>query len=227
MSKQLLQHSVFYGVLFPPEVSTSSEESDFNLARCVAFEPIDQLVFHDAPLVVFDLETTGLNAARDRIIEIGAQKIVGGVVVGEFSTLIACPYPLSAQVTNITGITDGMLVNQPQLEPVLEEFLTFIQGCILVAHNAIFDSSFVKAALKSMGVELSWPVLCTLKLARQLLPELNRKNLDTLADHFGLEFEARHRSIGDVKVTAAILAEMLAHEGKHLRSWQDFSPFTV
>jgi DNA polymerase III epsilon subunit family exonuclease len=227
MSKQLLQHSIFYGVLFPPEIANTSEQGDFNLLRCVAFEPTEQLIIKGAPLVVFDLETTGLNPHHDRIIEIGAQKFVNGELVGEFSTLIACPYPLSQVITQITGITDEMLVGQPPVEQVLEEFLSFMQGCILVAHNAIFDIGFIKASLKRMGVELAWPTFCTLKLARQLLPELGRNNLDTLADHFGLEFEARHRSIGDVKVTAAVLAELLAHEGKHLTTWQDFAPFTV
>jgi DNA polymerase III epsilon subunit family exonuclease len=227
VSKQLLQHSIFYEVLFPAVAVNPADQERFSLLRCIAFEPLQGTLLAASPIVVFDLETTGLSPEHDQIIEIGAQKIVEGAVVAEFSTLISCPRKLSRAVAQLTGISDQMLVGQPELEGVIEDFLTFIDGCILVAHNASFDMGFIRATCKRFGIELTWPVMCTLKLARELLPDLARKNLDTLAEHFGLDFEARHRSIGDVKVTAAVLSEMLAEEGKHLRSWQDFAPFTV
>ena len=96
-----------------------------------------------------------------------------------------------------------------------------------MAHNAAFDAGFINQACQRLDIELSWPVFCSLKLARDLLPDLERKNLDTLAEHYGLSFESRHRSIGDVKVTTGVLLEMLQNEGEHIVSWQDMAPFTV
>ena len=168
-----------------------------------------------------------MDANRDKILEIGAQKIVNFSVVDEMSTLISAKIPPSALATveRISGITPDMLTGQPCVEEVLTRFLEFIKGSILVAHNASFDMGFIRAECLRQGVELDWPVFCTLKMAREILARLQRKNLDTLAEHYGFSFEARHRAIGDVKVTVAVLRELLMREASHLQKWADMSPF--
>jgi DNA polymerase III epsilon subunit family exonuclease len=222
-----LAHSIFQHVLFPKASSQETESGDLQLRRAVRFQLEPAVKISEVPLVVFDFETTGLDFERDRIIEIGALKIVNGKAVDEISTLVHTDLPLSEIVVNLTGITPDMLKDQPRLDGVLPDFLRFIQGCVLVAHNAEFDYSMLKAECSRQGIDIEWPVFCTLKLARELLPELERKTLDSLAQHYGLEFEARHRSIGDVKVTVAVLNEMLSGEGTHLESWRDLNPYSV
>ena len=227
MTQSLLAYSMFHDVLFPPSAHRQSAQSVFALQRHINFRPDLGAPLWPGRLVVFDLETTGLDSGYDEIIEIGAQKFSGGRVIDEMTSLIACPMPLPPEIQKITGITDAMLVGQPPLAEVLTAFLRFIDGCILVAHNAVFDLGFIKAACQRQGIVLDWPAICTLKMARVLLPDIERRNLDTLARHYGLTFESRHRSIGDVKVTAAVLREFLHGEGSHLQTWSDVAPFTV
>ncbi|MBI2602808.1 MAG: hypothetical protein HYW48_07120 [Deltaproteobacteria bacterium] len=224
-----LDYSVFKFVFFPSLEESRGEESsqDLRLRRAIRFSLDSQDDFRSYPFVVFDLETTGLDSNRDKILEIGAQKIVGFSVVDEMSTLISAKIPPSALATveRISGITPDMLTGQPSVEEVLPRFLEFIKGSILVAHNASFDMGFIRAECLRQGVELDWPVFCTLKMAREILARLARKNLDTLAEHYGFSFEARHRSIGDVKVTVAVLRELLMKEASHLLKWADMSPY--
>ena len=221
-----LQHSMFHRVFFPLEEDDASTQ-DLFLQKVLRFlAPKDKPV-KDCRLVVFDFETTGLNSAKDRIIEIGALRVEAGRPTAEFSTLIQPEMPLPETVVRITGITDEMLVGQPLIEDKWREFLDFIEGAILVAHNAEFDMAFLRNASQRLGYQVQWPCFCTLKMARQLLPDLESKNLDTLAEHYGLQFEARHRSIGDCKVTSAVLQSFLNHEGRELQLWDDFEPFAV
>ena len=180
----------------------------------------------ESTIIVFDLETTGLDSKSDRIIEIGAIKVVNLEPVAEFSTLVSTDIEISPTITNITGLTQQDLVGQPQIEPVLNDFLDFIDGGILVAHNADFDMPMVKAHYSRMGIDLEWPTFCTLKMARRILEHLENKKLDTIAEHYGLTFESRHRSIGDVKVTIGVLQGML-NEAKHLKTWADLAPYTA
>jgi len=130
------------------------------------------LPLDEANLVVFDVETTGLDSKLDRIIEIGAQKIRGNKTIGEFSTLIRPDVPISDDVTRMTGITEEMLADQPCIEEILPEFIDYFGDSILVAHNAEFDISMLKAACSRIGVQLDWPCFCTLKMARQFLSQL-------------------------------------------------------
>ena len=134
---------------------------------------------------------------------------------------------LSAIVLKLTGISNEMLENQPSIDSALPKFLKFIEGSILVAHNATFDMAFLKAEVYRLGFDLEWSAFCSLKLARELLPELESKSLDSLAKHYQLEFEARHRSIGDVKVTIEFLEKILAEKGQHLSTWKDLKAFQV
>jgi DNA polymerase III epsilon subunit family exonuclease len=216
---------MFQDVLFPTK--NLSDDAPFALKKAFTFIPSPLLKVHNIPWVVFDLETTGLSSKNDDIIEIGARRYEHGQCTGEFSTFVSTKLIVSEKITQLTGITQAMLEGQPELKDVLPQFLAFIGGSLLIAHNASFDAGFIKSACKRHNIEWQWPIFCTLKLARELLPELPNKKLDSLAEHYNLTFEARHRSIGDVKVTAAVLQHMLEQEGEHLQTWADFSPFKV
>ncbi len=222
----LLTYSMFNHVLFPE----SSEESlnkqfEVRFSQLVRFAPRPQSLIRHAPLVVFDFETTGLDANQDRIIEIGAIKVQNLEIVDEFSTLVDPTIPLSIEAERITGITPDMLVGSPTIDKVFSKLLDFMAGSILVAHNADFDMGFLKAEGRRLGYEIQMPCFCTLKLTRVILPLLESRSLDNLAKHFGLSFEARHRSIGDIKVTIDMLKEILRGDGQHLKTWEDFSAF--
>lgn len=223
----LLDYSIFKQVLFPEVVTDESTSSDLSLRRSLSFSVSPKDAVKDMPWVVFDFETTGLNYHNDRIIEIGALKMINGEIVDEISTLIEVDIPIPEVVQNITGITPDMLSGQPRIESYLSNFFKFIEGSILIAHNAEFDMSFLSAEASRLGYDINWACFCTLKMARDLLSELPKKNLDTLAEHYNLQFEARHRSIGDAKVTVAVLNQMLSDEGSHLKTWADFEPYQV
>ncbi len=224
----LLQNSMFYDIIFPSDEDEGmGADGQLFLQKVLRFHPRPNLRLADTPIVIFDFETTGLDSIRDRIIEIGAIKYQNGKKVAELGTLIKPEIPLPETASKITGITQDMLEGQPSIEKVLPSLLQFVEHTILVAHNAEFDMAFLKAACQRMGYQIEWPCFCTLKLSRQLLPDLESKNLDTLAKHFDLTFVARHRSIGDCEVTGAVLHRLLDNEGKHLQEWKDMQSFQV
>jgi DNA polymerase III epsilon subunit family exonuclease len=224
-----LGYSMFQDVLFPALDQSQVAQADavLKLRRVKRFLPDPSFAMPDASLVVFDLETTGLDADVDRNIEIGAIKLRCMEPVEQFSTLVKADLEVTEDITKITGITQDMLEGQPPIDDVLPKFLEFIEGSILVAHNAEFDLSMVRAACSRAGVDLEWPTFCTLKMARELLPDLENKKLDTIAKHYGLTFEARHRSVGDVKVTVGVLKNLLAQDPERFKLWSGMQPFTV
>jgi len=223
---ELLKNSMFYEVLFPKD-NQDFLEQDLQLRRTLRFQVPFNPNLEDLSFVVFDLETTGLDSSNDRIIEIGAQKIVNLQVVDEFSSLVQTTEPLSTIVEKLTGIRSAMLKGQPEIAQVLGGFLEFIKGSVLVAHNANFDMSFLKSECSRRGIDLSWPALCTLKMARKFLLDLESKTLDSIAQHYGFTFESRHRAIGDVKVTVSFLKELLSeHEGFPTK-WKDCHTYEV
>lgn len=223
-----LEHSIFHTVFYPPSSGGSQENianNSLRLSRSVRLAIAPHALLSDYPLVVFDFETTGLDPSHDRIIEVGAIRIENFRPIKELSHLLSTSLPLSPKIQKLTGITPAMLVGKPAVAEVLPEFLEFIDGAILVAHNADFDLAFLKAECQRNGIILNWPTMCSLKLARTLLPDLERKNLDALAQYYDLEFESRHRSIGDVKVTIEVLKHLLQDEGPHLQTWGDLQNF--
>lgn len=224
----LLRNSMFYDILFPSDEDESNgQQSQLLLQKVLRYHLKPETVLRTTTMVIFDFETTGLDSHRDRIIEIGAIKYENGRRVADFSTLIQPGMPLTETITKITGITSAMLEGQPTIDAILPDFLAFIDRSVLVAHNADFDMAFLKSACLRQGYQIEWPCFCTLKLSRQLLPDLESKNLDTLAQHFGLTFSSRHRSIGDCEVTGGVLQALLAKEGAHLQQWKDVQPFHV
>lgn len=221
---------MFQEVFFPTGEDKTDGKSgggELQLQKIVRYSPALLTDIRSSVLVFFDLETTGLDDIQDEIVEIGAQKYIGGKLVDEWSSLVCPKQQISPQATKISGITQEMLDGQPAIESVLPHFLQWMQGGILVAHNATFDIGFVREAALRMGIGIEWPVLCTLKMARSLLPSLERKNLDTLAQYYGVQFEARHRSIGDVKVTAEVFHRLLEKEAMDIDTWQDFQEYRV
>lgn len=223
-----LTHSMFQDVLFPPQKEKDDVgETLLSLRRLKRFTLAPTHNLRQLPLVVFDLETTGLDFASDRIIEIGAIKLLNFEPIEEFSFLVKTDVPLTDDIVRLTGISPDMLEGQPEIQEVLPKFQKFIEGSVLVAHNAEFDLGMLKAANHRLGIDLEWPCFCTIKLSRELLPDLENRKLDTLASHYGLTFEARHRSIGDVKVTCGALKGMMTAEGQHLQYWSQFANFTV
>jgi len=228
MSTQL-GYSMFQDVLFPTteQASIHAAAEVLQLRRVKRYVPPRDLPVPYGPIVVFDLETTGLDHKVDRIIEIGAIRLSGLQPVAEYSSLVATDIELTSDIVKMTGITQEMLLGQPQMDTILPDFLRFIEGSILVAHNAEFDMGMLKAACSRLGLELEWPCFCTLKMAREMLADLENRKLDTLAAHYGLSFESRHRAIGDIKVTIGVLAGLFGHEAAAIMRWDQLKPYVV
>lgn len=172
----------------------------------------------ESTFVVVDLETTGGSPQRgDRIIEIGAVRVRSGRVVERFATLVDPERRIPPFITRLTGITQDMLAGQPKIDAALGGLLAFAAHDVLVAHNAAFDVPFLDTMLRAhYGRRLEHPHLCTLRLARRLLPQLRRRSLDALAAHFGIVVADRHRALGDASATAEIffhLLELLPRRG--------------
>ncbi len=219
---------MIYDILFPTdEDDAHGAQGQLFLQKVLRYHPRPDALLKESSIVIFDFETTGLDSLRDRIIEVGAIRFENGKRVADFSTLINPEVPVSETITKITGITPEMLVSQPRIESIMPDLLSFFDKSILVAHNAEFDMAFLKSACLRLGYQVEWPCFCTLKLSRQLLPDLESKNLDSLAKHFGLTFAARHRSIGDCEVTGSVLQALLEKEGAHIQQWKDVQPFQV
>ncbi len=163
--------------------------------------------------VVFDLETTGLDVMNNGITEIGAVKIKNGRVSEQFTTLVKPDYPITEEITKITGITEEMVAKSPRITAVIGDFMKFIQNTTLVAHNADFDMKFIKRFAGAEDYEVKNPVLDTLELARAQLPFLRRHDLHTLADHFGIVFR-HHRALSDSLATAEIFIELMKEKSK-------------
>ena len=170
----------------------------------------------EVTFVVVDLETTGGSPVGARITEVGAVKIRGGEVIGEFQTLVNPAEPIPAFISVLTGITDQMVSDSPRIDSVLPAFLEFARGSVLVAHNAPFDISFLKAAAALTGHD--WPsfrVVDTAHLARALVSkdEAPNRKLGTLAQLFGAATTPDHRALQDARATVDVLHALLDRLG--------------
>lgn len=192
------------------------------------FDPSADLPLRDTTFVVVDLETTGGRAAPkqpggecDAITEIGAVKIRGGEVLGEFATLVDPRRNIPPQIVHLTGITTAMVRAAPTIDAVLPMFLEFARGAVLVAHNAGFDIGFLRAA--AAQCDIAWPrppVLCTVRLARRVLPrdEAPSVRLSELARLFRSTTTPTHRALDDAKATVDVLhglIERVGNQGVH------------
>ena len=159
--------------------------------------------------VVFDLETTGRSSGYDKITEIGAVKIENGEITDRFSTFVNPQRPIPKNIVELTSITDEMVADAPKIEEILPEFLDFCKGCVLVAHNADFDTGFIKKAVSDCGLEYGFKYLDTLTLARAMYPELSNHRLSTLIKHLNIPLLHHHRAVDDAKATADMFLKML------------------
>ncbi len=168
--------------------------------------------FWDTPFLVIDVETTGSHAEHNRITEIACVTVLGGEIVSEFSSLVNPHQFIPSFIENMTGITNEMAANAPEPEeiyPTVEEILTDSEA-VFAAHNAGFDWGFVKHSLMRYGFrEPNMDRLCTLKLARRILPQRVKKNVGNLANYLSVKINNRHRALGDAQATAEILIELL------------------
>ncbi|WP_281658006.1 PolC-type DNA polymerase III [Halobacillus sp. Cin3] len=164
----------------------------------------------DASYVVFDVETTGLSAVYDKIIELAAVRIQGGEIVDRFESFANPHHPLSQTTIDLTGITDDMVKDAPEIEEVLKDFHTWTGDDILVAHNASFDMGFLNAGYQAIDLgKAENPVIDTLELARFLVPELKNHRLNTLCKKFDIELTQHHRAIYDAEATGYLLWKLL------------------
>jgi DNA polymerase-3 subunit epsilon len=152
-----------------------------------------------------DLETTGGNAARDRVIEAGIVLLEGGAVVEEWSTLVNPGVRIPYAIQAFTGITEAMVADAPPFAAVADSIAARIDGALFVAHNARFDYGFLRSEFRRLGRRFRAPVLCTVRLSRALTPDERGHNLDAVMARHGIACEARHRALGDARVLAEFL----------------------
>lgn len=168
----------------------------------------------DAPIngryIIFDLETTGLSAATERIIEIGAVKVENGAILESFDLFVDPEKAITPEITRLTSITNEMVAGAPKEAEALEQFFRFCDGCdILVAHNADFDMGFLRAAIRRCGREEDPVQIDTLVMARAMYPELKKHKLDTIAERLGVTQKHHHRADDDARVLAEIFLKMV------------------
>ena len=161
-------------------------------------------------LIVFDIETTGLSAQNDRITEIGAVRMRGGEIVEEFDTFVNPERPIPAKITELTGITDAMVADAPSEQEALRLFYGFCGECrVLVAHNAEFDTGFIRNTAERCGMDYPFTGLDTLAISRSLYPHLKNHKLDTVADYLRLPPFQHHRACDDARVLAQIMQHLI------------------
>jgi DNA polymerase-3 subunit epsilon len=179
---------------------------------------------HSLSYVVVDVETTGMRAYDgDRITEIAAVVVRDGAIVDMYQTLINPERSIPPFITALTHISHAMVRDAPRFRDVCPDVLRLLQGHVFVAHNASFDWRFITAeVMRATGRELEAPQLCTVRLARRILPQLRSRRLDAVARHYGIEIPARHRAGGDAIATAHILLRLLAEaRDRDCHCWRD------
>ena len=163
----------------------------------------------DDTYIVFDIETTGFSSIRDRIIEIGAVKVVNGKIVDRFSTFVNPQRPIPFEITNLTSITDEMVMESPAIDVILPKFLEFVGDGVLVAHNAGFDVGFIEQNCRNLGLNDHFVYADTVALARVLLPTLSKYKLNVVAKALNISLENHHRAVDDAGATAEIFVKFV------------------
>jgi len=193
------------------------------------FEEEVETPLSETTFCVIDLETTGMGPDA-RITEIGAVKVRGGEVLGQFQTLINPGVPIPGFITSLTGITNSAVARAPRLREVFPSLVEFARGCVMVAHNAGFDMGFILRASEKLGYE--WPsttVIDTVSLARRIIPrhEVRNYRLSTLASYFSTSISPTHRALDDVGATVDLLHGLIARVGnQHVITLEDLLQFS-
>lgn len=159
--------------------------------------------------VAFDIETTGISLRTEEITEIGAVKIKDGEIIDRFSQFVNPGKPIPPEIVKLTGITDDMVSNQPSIFEVLPAFLKFAGKCPVVAHNARFDTGFIKEKCSKAGLSFNNPIVDTLTLARWLLPELKKYKLNNITDYLKITLVNHHRAIDDAEACGRIFIKFI------------------
>lgn len=162
----------------------------------------------DGTFICFDIETTGLSAARDKITEIGAVKVENGVITDTFSTFANPEMPIPQKITQLTGITDDMVKDAPSQSEAVSAFLEFAGDNVLVAHNAPFDTSFITKACEDMGREYNYTSIDTVAISRAILTDIKNCKLDTVAKFLRLGDFNHHRATDDAEMLARIFINL-------------------
>ena len=203
-----------------PEAYGAGKKNDIKILYGVEVNLVDDgvpIAYNDAhrllaedTFVVFDVETTGLSAVYDTIIELAAVKLRDGEIIDRFESFANPHHRLSATTINLTGITDDMVQNAPDVGEVIKNFHDWVGDDVLVAHNASFDMGFLNVGYKNIGLEKAKnPVIDTLELGRFLYPEMKNHRLNTLTKKFDIELTQHHRAIYDAEATGYLLLKML------------------
>lgn len=196
--------------LVPPPLARAPDEAPAPALRALEY-------------VVVDVETTGGSARNgDRVTEVAALRVAyDGRILEEFSTLVNPERPIPSFISSLTNITWDMVREAPRFVEIAPEVARLLQGRVFVAHNAAFDWRFLSREMeRATGFPPEARVLCTVRLARKLVPEIASRSLDSLCYFFGLENEARHRAYGDARATAALLGRLIARaEEREIASW--------
>lgn len=162
----------------------------------------------DGTFICFDIETTGLSANRDKITEIGAVKVVNGEITDTFSTFANPGMPIPAKITELTGITDAMVKDAPSQSEAVTAFLEFAGDSVLVAHNAPFDTSFIRKACENMNREYNYTSIDTVAISRAILTDIKNCKLDTVAKYLRLGDFNHHRATDDAEMLARIFISL-------------------
>ena len=179
-------------------------------------EGCDNIDIND-DIVIFDIETTGLHPANERITEIGAVKLRNLEVVEEFSTFVNPMMPIPMNIQNLTGITDDMVKDAPTEDKAVADFMAFVGNSPVAAHNAKFDVSFIKSALSRMGREFTNPVVDTLAISKASLKGLKNHKLDTIAKYYKLGDFDHHRAVADAKMLCDIYLHIVSDTKKTVK----------
>jgi DNA polymerase-3 subunit epsilon len=162
---------------------------------------------HDQTFTIVDVETTGADAYRGRVIEIGLLRVEHGEVAATYKTFLNPDQPIPEFITKMTGIDESDVAGAPRFADIAESLLELFAGATFVAHNAQFDYSFLREEFRRVGLAFNLPRLCTVRLSRSLYPEHKRHNLTALIERFQFSCENRHRAFDD----AHVLWQFLQH----------------
>jgi len=210
--KKIKDFKVIYGMegyLVDDEVKVATNPKEYTL---------------EDTFVVFDIETTGFSPETNNIIEIGAVKIEHGEITDRFSTFVNPKEPIPYRIEKLTGINDEMVLDAPFINDALTQFRKFCEGCVYVAHNAVFDMSFLMNKEAASGIIREYSYVDTLGLSRLLVPEISRFRLDNLCKFFKISLENHHRAVDDAGATAEIFLKLLERlKAREVHSLKDIN----
>ena len=182
----------------------------------------------DSTFVVFDIETTGFSAVNDRIIEIGAVKVENGMITEKFSEFVNPERPIPFEIEKLTSINDRMVEDAPNISVILPRFMDFCKGSVLVAHNADFDTGFIRHNCEVLGLPYDYTYVDTLGIARSFLEGLKNYKLDTVVEAMGCTLANHHRAVDDAGATADVFVRFLERfKKKNIRDLDELNTYSA